>query len=82
MSVVDDYPPLPDELKSAYSFACVACGHEQMAMPSIFMHGFGMNVGGGNCLGCNTSLHLWIDGDVMKSKTREEYVREVEADKS
>lgn len=60
----------PAELKEAYPFTCDNCGHEQMAAPSIFMTGFGMNSGGGHCMKCDTNLHLEIapDNEKMISK--------------
>lgn len=68
----------PAELKEAYPFDCANCGHSQMAAPSIFMSGFGMNVGGGNCMNCGTALHLEIapENDRMISKDRAEWVIE------
>lgn len=71
----------PAELKKAYPFECVKCGHEQMAEPSIFMSGFGMNVGGGKCMECGTNLHLEIapDNEKMISKIHSEWVAEEKA---
>lgn len=68
--------------KSAYPFTCPACRHEQMAAPSIMMTGFGINTGGGRCLGCKTHLHLEIDGnnERMIATKFDEYVAKLKKD--
>jgi transcription elongation factor Elf1 len=71
---------LPDgyEVQTSYSFTCAACGHEQMARPSIMMHGFGLNTGHGKCMECGTFLHLEIDTEkqVMISQDWDEWLAE------
>ncbi len=49
------------EVKEQYELSCAKCAREQMARPSIMMHGFGINSGHGSCLECGTFLHLMID---------------------
>lgn len=56
----------PADLKDAYEFDCAACGHNQMAAPSIMMTAFGLNSGAGNCLECKVHLHLEIAPDNTK----------------
>lgn len=51
-----DYEVLP-----TYSFVCCACGHEQVARPSLSMQQFGENSGAGTCRDCGELLHLSID---------------------
>lgn len=53
-------------LKESYPFKCWKCGHEQRANPSIFMTGFQMNMGGGQCLKCGTYLGLRIHSSNKK----------------
>lgn len=73
-------PELPNdyELKQQYEFSCAKCGYEQMAQPSIMMHGFGLNAGHGSCLECGTFLHLMIDIEkqIIVSQDWEEWLAE------
>lgn len=66
------------EVQPSYPFTCATCGHEQMARPSIMMHGFGLNTGHGKCMECGTFLHLEIDTEkqVMTSQDWNEWLAE------
>jgi hypothetical protein len=64
---------LPAELKDVYPMTCSECGHEQRVEPSIMMRAFGMNLGSGSCLGCGRFLHLWVEGEEIKSEPFDTY---------
>lgn len=66
--LVFDFPVFRSDMKDAYEFDCCACGHNQMAKPSIMMLSFGYNSGSGSCLGCGLHLHLEIHGNKMTSR--------------
>lgn len=51
---------------------CSECGNEMGVAPSWAMQS-GLNSGHGSCLECKTFLHLWIDGDEIKSEPFETY---------
>jgi len=59
--------------RRAFPFTCPNCGHEAYAAQSLLMD-MGMNLGGGFCSKCETSLDLRmtpdLDGDSMDAFLR------------
>lgn len=77
MSRTENYPPIPTELKPLYPMTCTGCGYEQSVAPSMMMRGFALNTGHGRCLSCDQLLHLWIDGDIIKSELFSDYAKRI-----
>ena len=69
-----------NNLQEDYLFECAICGHEQRAVVSIFMQ-LGVNSGHGNCLQCETFLHLEVAGDAMVSREWNEWYKEEYSEK-